>query len=137
MQRVKLDRFRDSLNKPKYPGCLPKASKPLKFNLRRVKTSRVVSMTYSPHGRPEACEKAAKAALELRQNGWTVVDNVLTANECTQYLDGCWTWLEGLGTGEFAHGIQQAMCCRGSNWNWVNLLYRQGLSIPMRLPKNK
>lgn len=41
----------------------------------------------------------AKAALDLRRNGWAVVDDVIPRAECEAYIDSVWIWLESLGTG--------------------------------------
>lgn len=41
----------------------------------------------------------AKAALDLRRNGWAVVDDVIPRAECDAYIDSVWIWLESLGTG--------------------------------------
>ena len=42
---------------------------------------------------------AAKAALDLEQRGWAVVDNLVSQEACAAYVDSVWRWLESLGTG--------------------------------------
>ena len=40
-----------------------------------------------------------RAAQDLETQGWAVVPDVLTAAECTAYIDGAWSWLTSLETG--------------------------------------
>lgn len=42
---------------------------------------------------------AAQAALDLQERGWTCIEDILSPEECTQYVDSVWDWLESLGTG--------------------------------------
>ena len=42
---------------------------------------------------------AAKAALELEQRGWTMIEGVVSKEDCAEYVDSVWLWLESLGTG--------------------------------------
>ena len=65
---------------------------------------KATAMSHILQEKPVLYAKVAQAALELKQNGWTVLDGVLDAEECAAYLDGCWRWLEGLGTGVYSQG---------------------------------
>lgn len=42
---------------------------------------------------------AARAALDLQQRGWTVIEGLVAPEDCQEYVDSVWTWLESLGTG--------------------------------------
>ena len=42
---------------------------------------------------------AARAALDLQQRGWTVIEGLVASEDCQEYVDSVWTWLESLGTG--------------------------------------
>lgn len=42
---------------------------------------------------------AAQAALDLQERGWTSIEGVVSREECEQYVDDVWRWLESLGTG--------------------------------------
>ncbi|KAL3141513.1 hypothetical protein ABBQ32_004763 [Trebouxia sp. C0010 RCD-2024] len=47
----------------------------------------------------EARRSAARAALDLQQRGWTSLEGIVSAEECKQYIDSVWQWLESLNTG--------------------------------------
>ena len=53
----------------------------------------------APFGARTAFQVAAKAALDLKQRGWTVVDDLVSQEECFDYVNSVWHWLESLGTG--------------------------------------
>ena len=46
-----------------------------------------------------ARKAAAQAALDLEERGWTCIEGVLSPEECSEYVDSVWEWLESLGTG--------------------------------------
>lgn len=46
-----------------------------------------------------ARQVAAKAALDLQQRGWSVIEGLVAPEECQEYVDSVWNWLESLGTG--------------------------------------
>ena len=48
---------------------------------------------------PTLYHKVLRAALDLKENGWAVIDDILSVAECKAYLSSCWDWLESLGTG--------------------------------------
>lgn len=56
-------------------------------------------MAQIPRENPLLYHKLLRAALELKENGWAIIDDVLTVAECRTYTNGCWDWLESLGTG--------------------------------------
>jgi ectoine hydroxylase-related dioxygenase (phytanoyl-CoA dioxygenase family) len=57
----------------------------------------------------------------LREYGYCIVENVFTNEECQDYINGCWDWLEGLDT-----GIDRNNNKTWNNNNWV-LNYKQGM----------
>ena len=44
-------------------------------------------------------QAAAKAAIDLKERGWTSLEGILSPEECSQYVDDVWKWLESLNTG--------------------------------------
>ena len=61
-------------------------------------------MVRAPVARAQAADVAVpdlitRAAQDLETQGWAVVPDVLTAAECTEYVDGAWSWLTSLETG--------------------------------------
>ena len=58
----------------------------------------MVSVHLSRAPPPEAILRAAH---ELHTNGWTVLEGVISPDECESYIDRIWDWLESLGTGLF------------------------------------
>ena len=46
-----------------------------------------------------ASDLITQAATELTTQGWAVVPGVLSTAECSEYVNGAWSWLESLGTG--------------------------------------
>ena len=49
---------------------------------------------------PDSARKAAaKAALDLEKRGWTSIEGILSPQECEEYIDSVWDWLESLQTG--------------------------------------
>ena len=51
-------------------------------------------------GIAHAAEPAlVKAALQLKTQGYAVIESVISQEECERSVDRCWGWLESLGTG--------------------------------------
>ena len=62
---------------------------------------------------------AAKAALQLKQRGWTTIDDLVSQEECAEYVESVWHWLESLGTGisRSASFIQPSPDCQNFGCN--------------------
>ena len=53
----------------------------------------------APFAARTAFQVATKAALDLEQRGWTIIDDLVSEEECVDYVNSVWQWLESLGTG--------------------------------------
>ena len=79
-------------------------------HLRKLQTIRTIAATATTPAGSElshidlfdprtALLVAAKAALQLKQRGWTIIDDLFSQEECTEYVESVWHWLQSLGTG--------------------------------------
>eukprot|EP00891_Asterochloris_glomerata_P009117 jgi/Astpho2/9117/Aster-x0373 len=58
-----------------------------------------IKASFNPKQQDAMTQAVKDAATSLRERGWAVIEGVLTPEECEQYVDSVWGWLEGLGTG--------------------------------------
>ncbi|KAK9792461.1 hypothetical protein WJX73_006649 [Symbiochloris irregularis] len=80
----------------------PRFDSPVQRSSLAAQAPTLEQPTASPPPKPTAIAQSPlflKAALDLKQRGWALIDGILSPEDCEQYIQGLWAWLEGLGTG--------------------------------------